>query len=124
MKVIVLTNPAAGAKADKADELSAVLRGAGVDSEVRQFPGNRLTAAAREATSQPIDALVAAGGDGTVSAVAAALAGSQMPLGILPTGTLNHFARDLQIPPDLRAAAAVIAAQNTRQIDLADVNGR
>ena len=46
-----------------------------------------------------------------------------MPLGILPTGTLNHFAKDLGLPLDL-AAARVIAARNVQRVDVAELNGR
>ena len=48
------------------------------------------------------EAVVAGGGDGTVSAVASILAGTPVPLGVLPLGTLNHFAKDLGIPLDLQ----------------------
>ena len=52
--------------------------------------------AAKLALADGMDTVVAAGGDGTISAVAAVLAGSQVTLGILPTGTLNHLAKDLK----------------------------
>ncbi len=70
------------------------------------------------------DIVVAAGGDGTVSAIAGSLAGGAVPLGVLPLGTLNHFARDLGMPQELAAAAAVIVARHTKQIDVCEVNGR
>jgi diacylglycerol kinase family enzyme len=70
------------------------------------------------------DTVVAAGGDGTVSAVAARLAGTDRALGVLPGGTLNHFARDLGIPADLERAAAIVRAGRTRRVDIAEVNGR
>ena len=67
--------------------------------------GAELSGAAREfvkvrsgRTSAFQDALVVAGGDGTISAAAAALAGSDLPLGFIPLGTLNHFAKDLGLP--------------------------
>jgi YegS/Rv2252/BmrU family lipid kinase len=69
-------------------------------------------------------AVVAAGGDGTVSAIAAALAGTDIPLGVLPMGTLNHFARDLLIPQTLADAARTIVEGHTVEIDVAEVNGR
>ena len=52
------------------------------------------------------DVMVAGGGDGTVSAVAAALAGGDIALGVLPLGTLNHFAKDFGMPLELEAAVA------------------
>ena len=83
-----------------------------------------LTAAAREAVAARAAVVVAGGGDGTVSAVAGALAGGDIPLGILPLGTLNHFARDLGIPLDLPAAVQVILAGHGTTVDLGEVNGR
>ncbi len=70
-----------------------------------------------------IDAVVAGGGDGSISTVAGVLADSGVPLGVLPLGTLNHFAKDLGLPTDLDGAAAVIASGTTRLVDLAEVNG-
>ena len=68
--------------------------------------------------------LIVGGGDGTISAVAGAVADSNTRLGILALGTLNHFARDLGIPTDLDAAAAVIASGSEKRVDLAEMNGR
>src|SRR5229473_2920960 len=79
---------------------------------------------AREAPAAGPPAIIAAGGDGTVNAVAQVLAGTETPLGILPLGTLNHFARDLGLPLDIAGAVAVIAAGTTAAVDAAEVNGR
>ena len=68
--------------------------------------------------------LVAAGGDGTISAVADVARGTGTALGVLPVGTLNHFARDLGIPLDPAEAARVIAQGKTATVDLGEVNGR
>jgi len=68
--------------------------------------------------------LIIGGGDGTISAAAGAIAGSPTRLGILPLGTLNHFARDLGIPADLDEAAALIATGAERRVDIAEMNGR
>jgi diacylglycerol kinase family enzyme len=68
--------------------------------------------------------LVAAGGDGTVSAVASVVAGTETALGVLPYGTLNHFAKDLSIPLDLQAAARVIVGGRVGKVDVGEVNGR
>ena len=68
--------------------------------------------------------IVAGGGDGTVSAVAGALAGSEAALGVLPLGTLNHFAKDLGIPIDLEAAARLLLTGRIARVDVGEVNGR
>ncbi|MDP9258013.1 MAG: diacylglycerol kinase family lipid kinase, partial [Actinomycetota bacterium] len=62
--------------------------------------------------------------DGTVSAVAAALAGTSTPMLVLPAGTLNHFARDLGVPLDPAEAALLVRDGARRQVDVAEVNGR
>ena len=68
-------------------------------------------------------AYIAAGGDGTVNAVAGAVAGTERAMGVLPLGTLNHFAQDLNVPLDLEAAAKVISDGETSWVDAAKVNG-
>jgi diacylglycerol kinase family enzyme len=80
--------------------------------------------AARDALGRGARTLVAAGGDGTVSAVASTLLDSEAILGVLPMGTLNHFARDLQIPLDIEGACSVIARGAIAKIDVGEVNGR
>jgi YegS/Rv2252/BmrU family lipid kinase len=94
-----------------------------IDMSVAQS-GAELTELAREAARGPYRVVVAAGGDGTVSSVASAIVGSDKTLGVLPVGTLNHFARDLKIPFDLNAAAQTIIAGHTTEIDVAEVNER
>lgn len=70
------------------------------------------------------ETVVAAGGDGTVHKVAAALANRAAVLGIVPVGTLNHFARDVGVPPGLEDAVGVIAAGETIEVDCGEVNGQ
>jgi diacylglycerol kinase family enzyme len=101
-----------------------VLRAEGIDATVLAVAPEQLEQAARDAAAQRPDVVIAAGGDGTVSAVAAALAGGDVPLGVLPMGTLNHFARDAGLPLELEQAARIIAGRTVRQVDVAEVNGR
>jgi diacylglycerol kinase family enzyme len=70
------------------------------------------------------DILIAAGGDGTINAAASALIHKSTALGVIPAGTLNHFARDLQIPLQPLEAARIIAEGKIIQIDAASVNDR
>lgn len=96
----------------------------GAQAEVVLCPPAQLTKTARQLASRELDAVVAAGGDGTVSAVAGGLAGTQMPLAVLAFGTLNHFAKDLSMPLELDEAVAAIVNGTTEAIDVGEVNGR
>lgn len=124
MKVVVLVNARAGPGRATPERLGTALAAAGVTATVRPVDGARLADAAAAAARDGFDAVVAAGGDGTVSAVAGALAGGEVPLGVLPSGTFNNFARDLGLPLDLEDAARVIAAGRVRAVDVGEVNGR
>ena len=83
-----------------------------------------LTALARDAASDNEDTIVAGGGDGTVNSIAAVLAGSEKTFGVLPFGTLNHFAKDLHIPLDLPGAVRTIIEHHVTAVDVGEVNGR
>jgi YegS/Rv2252/BmrU family lipid kinase len=125
MTGIVLLNRGGGGAGDDARErVAAALAKAGIDAPIEAVEGGQLAARATAAVEGGATLVIAAGGDGTMSAVAGALAGSDTALGLLPLGTLNHLARDLGIAFDLDEAAAVIAAGNRRTIDLAELNGR
>lgn len=80
---------------------------------------------ATEAIAAQADIVIASGGDGTVSAIAGALIGSGIPLGIIPRGTANAFAVSLGIPRllPIRNACQIILANNTRTVDAAKCNG-
>ena len=66
----------------------------------------------------------AGGGDGTVNAVAGKLVGTDTALGVLPMGTLNHFAKDIGIPLNLEAAVYNLFTGKIRKVDVGEVNGR
>jgi diacylglycerol kinase family enzyme len=86
--------------------------------------GSELVPIARRYAERGYRTIVAAGGDGTVSSVASALVGTQAALGILPLGTLNHFAKDVGIPLDLDAAVETIISGKEWLVDIGEVNGR
>jgi YegS/Rv2252/BmrU family lipid kinase len=90
--------------------------------EKKDFPALMQSIIQRHQSSESIGVIVAAGGDGTLNAVAKALLGSNIPLGILPLGTFNYVARVLNIPIDIMQAAEVIATGQIRSIHVAKIN--
>lgn len=86
--------------------------------------GSEIEALVEKAIASDGEVIVACGGDGTVSGIAAAVAEAGKTLGVLPLGTLNNFSKDLGIPQDLAEAVRIIIEGNTTTIDLAEVNGR
>jgi YegS/Rv2252/BmrU family lipid kinase len=115
---------AAAADDDIAAKVEAALGDAGIDATVELIDGGEADARCRAIVERGDPLLVVGGGDGTIGAAAGALADSATRLGILPLGTLNHFARDLGIPDDLAEAAALIAQGPERRVDIAEMNGR
>ncbi|MDF1504755.1 YegS/Rv2252/BmrU family lipid kinase [Roseisolibacter sp. H3M3-2] len=79
---------------------------------------------AAEAAERGSDAVLAVGGDGTVNEVINGLIGSTVPLGILPVGTANDFARQTGIPDDPRAALELVIERPPVTVDLGTLNGR
>lgn len=124
MRVEVLLNHGAGASGVSADAVREEFAAAHVDAHVQVASGGQMHRLAAEAAARGVDAVVAGGGDGTVSAVAAALAGGAVPLGVLPVGTLNHFAKDNGLPLDLAGAVRVIAGGFVQPRDLGRINDR
>lgn len=125
MRVKVLLNPSAHQQQalDRLSEVKAALVNAGLDYSIKIL--QRKGQAKQEATSFPTDeydAIIAAGGDGTVHEVVnglsvAAEEGPTLPLGILPMGTGNDFSDMVGLPRDMTSACQIIATGNTRQID-------
>lgn len=80
-----------------------------------------IKAAARR---RSVDIVMAGGGDGTISAAAGLLMGGKKTLAVLPAGTMNLFARSLDVPLDLDRAVEAFASGRKRQVDMATANGR
>jgi diacylglycerol kinase family enzyme len=78
----------------------------------------------KETVAQAPGAIVVAGGDGTINAVATACVEVNRPLGILPAGTFNYVARNLRVPTEMSQAVAVIVNGQVRPLDVGEINGR
>jgi len=125
--IVVLLNRGGGAVAADpkiGDKVAAALKDAGVNAEVELVEGGKCAVRCKAIAERGDELLVVGGGDGTISAAASALAGTETLLGILPLGTLNHFARDLAIPAGLDEAAKLIGEGPERRIDLGQMNDR
>jgi diacylglycerol kinase (ATP) len=122
VKLIILFNPAAG-RGKARDALAAaleVLRRGGVEPDVRESRSTQhLRELACQAHEEKPDVVVSAGGDGTHHHVLNGLTGSDIPLGLIPLGTGNDFAKGIGTPLRPRAAAAALLQGKTRHIDLA-----
>ncbi|HUN76792.1 MAG TPA: diacylglycerol kinase family protein [Steroidobacteraceae bacterium] len=86
--------------------------------------GDELVPLARRALGEKNSRVAAGGGDGTVNAVAGALVGTDVALGVLPMGTLNHFAKDAGIPLQLEDAVRNFFTGRVINVDVGEVNGR
>lgn len=115
---------AAAADASIADKVAKALADSGVEGEIEFVTGGECEERCRAMAERGDPLVVVGGGDGTISAAASALVGTGTSLGILPLGTLNHFARDLGVPAALPDAARLIAGASERRVDVAEMNGR
>jgi diacylglycerol kinase family enzyme len=123
----VIFNPNAGtalATGLTTAALSEMFASAGLSFTMDDEDEVPLTDRIVRATEGPADVIVAGGGDGTVLAVAEALLGTDKTLAILPLGTLNGLARDLELPLDVPTAIQLLPQLEPRAIDVAEVNGR
>jgi diacylglycerol kinase family enzyme len=129
MNAVLILNSAAGSINGERgrvsrEDLREAFAAAGVQVEIAQPACGDLERALGEARERHPDAVIVGGGDGTLSTAAAALSGSEIPLGVLPLGTLNHFARDLNMPLDWRDAVDALGHGSVRTVDVGEVNGR
>lgn len=132
LPITVISNARSGPT--RRDKLAETLRNLfakyGADARIELVEeGTQLCDVARRAIADGCRTLVAAGGDGTINALAQVVVeqcgkGSDVVLGVLPLGTLNHFAKDLGIPLDLEAAVRVVLEGEVRAVDVGEVNGK
>jgi diacylglycerol kinase family enzyme len=123
--VIINASAGVGYTPDWVNNLTEIFRRGGLDVHITLArDGAEIVATAKRAITEKPATIIAGGGDGTINAVASALVGTTIALGVLPLGTLNHFAKDLRIPLGLEEATHTIIAGHTIQVDAGEVNGR
>ena len=120
---VLIYNPLAGGghrrREQHIEEARRILAAAGIDAEPQptQSPG-AATELARRAVERRRQLVIVCGGDGTVNEAVNGLAGSQVPLAVLPAGTANVLAKELGIPRNIPRAAALIPRSSLRRIAL------
>ncbi len=105
-------------------QLNSLFKEYTTDFHISVATGADILDAASHAKASKPDVIVVCGGDGSVSAVAGELAGTDIKLGILPAGTFNNFARSADIPLAMQEAVQVIFRGQSRAIDIGKVNGK
>lgn len=125
MKALILVNRSAGTGKTSAspEELENLFCIRGIEARAHWIDSSQAQEALQPAALGHMDVVVAAGGDGTVSALAGKLVKTRTPLGVLPVGTLNHFAKDLRIPLELQQAIDCVLRCHISRVDVGEVNG-
>src|SRR5437764_1540387 len=134
MQTVLIFNPTSGTSTMALNQRSAeqnqttilaTLHSYGIEPEVwyttEEDPGNGL---AKRAAEEGADVVIAAGGDGTVHAVACGLIGTNSTLGIIPVGTMNNIAHSLTIPENISEACEIIAKGAMSLIDVGKINNQ
>ena len=124
-RITVIRNRSSGKGNTSSDVVEAAMRRLGGQARlVEVAPKDDLAARAREEAQSGADIVVAAGGDGTIMAVANGLAGTGAAMAVLPLGTFNYFARGLDLPEDPVEAAETILSGRRQRISLGAVADR
>ena len=123
---LLLVNPSAGGGRVRhlLPEVEATLQARGVDHRTVLTENIEHALGEARTASQAGQAVVVMSGDGLIGQVGGGLAGTGTPLGVIPGGRGNDFARVVGIPTEIGAAVDLLAAGHTREIDVGEVNGR
>jgi diacylglycerol kinase family enzyme len=123
LEVIVNASSGAGENGGLEERLNELFARDGWDSHVAlAHSGHEILELAKRAALGDADIVVAGGGDGTINSVTSQLLNTKKTLGVLPLGTMNHFAKDLHIPLELEAAVETIIEGHVIKVDLGQVN--
>jgi YegS/Rv2252/BmrU family lipid kinase len=127
LRVKLIFNPTAGKPKESSGQLLEILTAMqhnNIAAEVHVLDGSQgIKSVIKRAKEDGTKLIVSSGGDGTVDAVAAELAGSDLTLGILPTGTANNLALNLRIPRDLGEAVSLLRNGKETRVDLGQAQG-
>ncbi len=125
-EIVVIVNSAAGCGHDGSAvaAIEAEFRAIGQTPRVSCVNSDAIGQAIKHAIKGGYRLIVIGGGDGTLSTAASALVETEATLGVLPMGTLNHFAKDQQIPLDLAGAVRAVVTGRVKRVDVGEVNGR
>jgi YegS/Rv2252/BmrU family lipid kinase len=123
---LLIYNPASGRRRHRRfaelEEAVRILKTDGIAAELAPTSGRgNATSIARQAAVRNTDLVIVCGGDGTINEVINGIAGSNVPVAILPAGTANILAKELGIPWDIPGAARLISSGTTRRIPLGSV---
>ena len=128
LPIPVILNPqSGGGSAARDDEVRAAFSSHGLTAEIQNAGDDGdgdLASLVRACVARRVPVVVVGGGDGSLHTAAGVLAGTETALGILPVGTLNHFAKDLGLPLGLKEAVDVIAGGVVRRVDVGEANGQ
>lgn len=127
LRPAVIVNASSGAddKAQARELLADAFASSNVEARISLAKsGEEIIDMARQAVRDKCQPIIAGGGDGTINAVASVIVDTDRTLGVLPMGTLNHFAKDLKVPQDLSEAVRVCLEGREQRVDVGEVNGR
>jgi len=122
-RALLIVNPRARRGSTSIDAVKTVLTDAGIELEEASTGPSENASELISRRADHVDLAIIGGGDGTLNAAAAGLVYTGLPLGVLPLGTANDFARTLGLPLDPVKAAETIAAGGEQPVDLGEVNG-
>jgi len=124
IEAIINASSGSGHEPGIEDRLGEAFMAAGAEARISLArTGTEVVTLAERAAKSDAEIIVAGGGDGTISSVASAVIDSNKLLGILPFGTMNHFAKDLHVPLELAGAVETIVTGHESRVDVGEVNG-
>ena len=122
-RALLVVNASSRSGTTGADAAKATLSAGGLDLVVADCAEATQLSPCILAHRDRVDCVILGGGDGTLNAAVRGLMETGLPLGVLPMGTANDFARSIGVPVDLEAAARVIVEGHEHRIDVGEVNG-